>query len=514
MSGARLLVPLACALLSGPACAATQARYAVVMGANLGEADEAPLIFAEEDAARMAQVLTRFGGVPPENLILLRGGDADDARRALASIKARIAAASGGESLLVVYYSGHADARAIHLRHTRLPFGDLRALVDDTGADLRVLVMDACRAGELTRVKGAVPAEPFAIDADDRLASEGTAIITSAAAGEDAQESDALRGGVFSHHLVTGLRGAADGSGDQRVTLSEAYRYAYQETLRTTSRARFVQHPTYEFRIRGREDLVLTRLTDMGGLGRLGLPRSGRYLLLPQSRSGRVAEVATEGKASVLVEPGDYMVRRRTRSAVYEAPAQVKRGEHTALRAAALRRIPYGATVRKGYLRDAPPLYALSVAGGVAMSTVKGLDAVPVAALGLRRDFESLTYELRARYGRTEAANDDLRLTHQRAGLEVGALKLFDLTPLAVGVGLRAGADAVWQSFETQGEAPDRFAVMGRASTVARVEVALLPWLSLGVEGGAEVVWRPAAGDDDALGAAPTAELGVVGWWP
>ncbi|MEZ4468640.1 MAG: caspase family protein, partial [bacterium] len=231
-----------------------EARFAVVIGANRGEADEVVLRFAERDAARFADVLTGFAGVPEEHLTLLKGRDAGRVQAAFAPLAGRIAAAgaAGHETVLFVYYSGHADAQALHLGGSRLPLAGLKGLVDAAGATVAVLVVDACRSGALTRVKGAAPAEPFEIHAEDRLASEGTAIIASSAAGEDAQESDQLEGGVFSHHLIAGLLGAADATGDRVVSLSEAYRYAYAETLRTTSRARFVQHPTYDFRLRGR----------------------------------------------------------------------------------------------------------------------------------------------------------------------------------------------------------------------------------------------------------------------
>ena len=128
----------------------------------------------------------------------------------------------------------------MHLGTTRLDFTRLTSLVDQAGATLKVLVVDACRSGELTRVKGARPVQPFKIVSAERLKSEGNAIITSSAAGEDAQESDRLGGGIFSHHFMMGLRGAADRTGDRTVSLSEAYRYAYDQTLRTTSRARFL----------------------------------------------------------------------------------------------------------------------------------------------------------------------------------------------------------------------------------------------------------------------------------
>ena len=60
-------------------------------------------------------------------------------------------------------------------------------------------------------------------------------VLASSTASELSQESEALRASYFTHHLLSGLRGAADADRDGRVTLSEAYRYAYNRTLVATA---------------------------------------------------------------------------------------------------------------------------------------------------------------------------------------------------------------------------------------------------------------------------------------
>ena len=44
---------------------------------------------------------------------------------------------------------------------------------------------------------------------------------------EAAQESDRICASYFTHYLVSGFRGAADLSGDGKVTLNEAYQFAF-----------------------------------------------------------------------------------------------------------------------------------------------------------------------------------------------------------------------------------------------------------------------------------------------
>ncbi len=514
------LVLLLALLGSAEARAGGQARFGVVVGANRGEPGEVTLLYAEQDAARVAQVLTHFGGVPPEDLVLLRGVGAAEVERVLEALRQRVeeATRAGQETVALLYYSGHADAQALHLGASRLPLRRLTELLDATGAQVRLAVVDACRSGELTRLKGAVPAEPFQIAADDRLASEGTAVITSSAAGEDAQESDRLRGGVFTHHLVTGLLGAADASGDSRVTLSEAFRYAYEQTLRTTSRARFVQHPTYSFALRGRQELVLTRLTATGGLGRLELPAPGTYVLLPLSGAGSTAELSARGPTRVLVEPGRWLVRRRSAAAVWEAPAVLRAGEVTSVAAAGMTRVPYGETVRKGYA-GGDGVWGVGVAAAASGPWLPDTEAGPLASLGLRLDLEPLTLEVRVRWGRVGATNELVALTQDALGADLGVAKLFDLAwGLSPGFGLRLGGEGVWQRFETAGEAPERRAVVGRASPHVRLEWAAVPWLSVLLEGGADLYLLPEGSGSEAgapeLVAAPTAGLGLTVFLP
>lgn len=487
---------------------AGQARFALVVGANLGERGEEELVYAEEDAVRLAGVLTRFASVPEENLVLLRGRDAGRVAAALDNLRARIAAAGEDETVLFVYYSGHADAQAMHLGDSRLEFRRLGDLIGASGATVSVLVVDACRSGELTRVKGAAPAQPFDIRADDRLDSEGSAIITSSAAGEDAQESDRLAGGVFTHHFVVGLLGAADASEDERVTLSEAYRYAYVETLRTTSRARFVQHPTYSFRMRGREDLVVTRLMESAGLGRFRLKEPGAYVLLGER--GAVVELSSEGPVEVLVEPGDYTVRLRYEDAVYETTARVEAGGRTAVEASDYEAVPYGRSVRKGLDRSRRSAWAATTAVEVSGPLRDGLDPALLGAAGLRVDLRALSLELRARYGVSGAENEALTLTQRQVGLDLAAYRLFDLGAFSSGFGLRVGGDYVDQRFETRGEAEPRRALTGRAGAVIRVEHAPLSWLSTQLYGGVDVHLL----DEDSLQPVPFGGLGLTVYLP
>lgn len=488
------LALLALALWSRPAEAAER-RYAVVVGANYGKPGEEPLRFAERDAERVAEVLRRFADVKEENLVLLRGVQASRLSDALLQVQRRIAAdvAAGDEPLLFVYYSGHAGADALHLGRTELALTELKRLLEAAPAKLRVLVVDACRSGEITRVKGVVPAESFEFRAENKLETEGFAIITSSAAGEDAQESDRLQGGIFTHHLVNGLKGAADTSGDGSITLTEAYRYGYVQTLQTTSRARFVQHPTYAFTTRGQDEVVLSRLDR--GEARLLLVDEGTYLVFERRDDGElVAELNATAGTILVVEPGSYLVRRRTERNVYETTTRVGRGKQVRLAADDLARVQQGRTVRKGYARAAGSITSSANVGGF-VST--GLGPAYFGHLGFQLDLAPLTLHPRLRYGYLQSndapsptedpATEGVGLQQHMVGFDLALIRLFDLRRFAPGIGLRAGGDYIWQTFRTPGEAPTRRQLVGRGGPLVRLQFSPVARLALWLELGADI---------------------------
>ncbi len=495
LAGVRRLVAVVLALafvLVGTTGSWAAERYALVVGANYGIAGDEPLLYAERDASRVADVLTRLGDVPPQNLLVLKGTQSQSVLDALTALERRIAAdvATGERPMLMLYYSGHADSQALHMHGTVLRFDDLKARIRAVGADVSVLVIDACRSGGLTRVKGATPAEPFEITPEDRLTSEGLAIITSSAEGEDAQESDRLKGGVFTHHFVNGLLGAADVSKDRRVTLSEAYNYAFNQTLRATTRTRFIQHPTYSFKMKGRQDVVLTRTVNDIGLGKLRLLMPGEYVVIEAFGGGEVAaEVHAEAGTEVLLAPGDYVVRRRGTSALHEANVKVSPGADIDVANADMERIPYRQTVRRGYTNSIRSALSFGVAfemsGPIQSNTGVGL----FGALQGQLDLADLALQARFRYGRTEGDNSTLSVVQTLYGLDLGIFKLFDFedTDFAAGLGLRGGVEWLFQRFDTRGVAPTRDQAVGRIAPALRLEYAPTAAMALQLDCGADI---------------------------
>jgi hypothetical protein len=77
---------LAAALLAVPASALAEERYAVVIGANVGWANDKPLRHAESDAEHVRDVLVELGGFSADRVHLLRDPDTTEVRALLRKV--------------------------------------------------------------------------------------------------------------------------------------------------------------------------------------------------------------------------------------------------------------------------------------------------------------------------------------------------------------------------------------------------------------------------------------------
>lgn len=290
-------------------------RFALLAGANDGGASRARLRYAVDDARAVADVLGQLGGVSPGDAVLLTEPDRGDLIAALGEVRGRVAAAegTGARTELVVYYSGHSDEDGMLLGEERFAWAELRRALENVPADVRVVILDSCASGAVVRAKGGTMRPAFLVD--ESVDVRGSAFLTSSSADEAAQESDRLGASFFTHFLVSGLRGAADQSQDGRVTITEAYQFAYAETLDRTARTQAgPQHAAWDIRLAGTGDLVMTdvRATTAGLVadepveGRLTVRDGARRLVAELYKpAGRRVELGlTPGRYTVLVDRG------------------------------------------------------------------------------------------------------------------------------------------------------------------------------------------------------------------
>ncbi|MCK6575145.1 caspase family protein [Myxococcota bacterium] len=288
-------------------------RWALVVGANDGGTDRPRLRFAAADADAFAEVMVRYGGVERGRAVVLREPRQAALREAIAALGRRIGAGTAARSEVVFYYSGHSDEQGLLLAGERLPYGELRAAIEALPAQVRIAVVDSCASGAMIRAKGGERRPAFLVDQANAV--RGTAVLASASADEAAQESDRVGASFFSHALLTGLRGAADVTGDDRVTLNEAYQFAFAETLgRTQQSALGPQHASYDIQLVGQGDVVLTDLSAVSARllleeridGRIYVRGAGGALVAELRKpAGRAVQLGlAPGEYEVLVDDG------------------------------------------------------------------------------------------------------------------------------------------------------------------------------------------------------------------
>lgn len=483
---------LAAWLWAAPALAQAQGRtWLLALGSNTGlEGDEA-LRFADADALRFAETMREVGGVAPERQVVVTGADAAKARAAMAEVGARLWASGERGDRLLVFVSSHADDQALHLSGTALPLGEVLRFLAQAKVEVGVLVLDACRSGAATRLKGLKPA-PAAQVRVEAARMEGRVVLSSSADDEYSQESDALGGGVFTHHLLAGLRGAADATRDGRVTLEEAYLYAHARTLETTLGSRAgAQRPSWRVELRGEGELVLSEPVKARGRLTLGVRAPGRWLVVSDASSAVVAEVEkAEGEAVLALPPGRYRVAVRAANGWLERRVDVPADGGARVSGEDLERASLVQLARKGGGRA---VMVLSAGATVSSPLVRGPILEVGGELRLRREgallgfVDFVTFSVAVRDARAAGA-----VPFQQTEVEprLGAGHLFVSDRWRLSLALELGAVLVLQS-----DLPDsshRFGAEPTALLAAEGSVKLLgPFgLFLNLAGGGALVRR------------------------
>jgi hypothetical protein len=361
---------LALLLFGAPASATVQHRFALIVGNDQGGPDTRPLHFAAEDARKVHAVLTQLGGVRANDAALVLNQEASEFWRAFSAMEMHVADSKlrGERALFILYYSGHAKDGDLRLGESRVHLDEVKARLSAARADVRIGVFDSCHSGMVTRSKGARRAPAFEVESGGSEDTRGLVLLSSASADEDAQESDEIGGSYFSHYLVSGLRGDADRSRDRRVTLSEAYAYAYSRTVAdTTESAAGAQHPTFSYDFQGNADLVLTDFANrQEGIYVPAEAPAGIYYIVDES--GLIAaeiQKFADSDRQIALSPGRYRVRRRLPDRLRIGEIRIASGQLFSLDESRLRDAPFADDPVKGAYRDQGAHVSIALGGAM-----------------------------------------------------------------------------------------------------------------------------------------------------
>jgi hypothetical protein len=233
---------------------ARTALFSLTIGYNeapAGETGLAGLRFADDDAASFHQLA---GTMSDRSLLLTildpqsqarfpdlgtvaRPPSLVELRRAVAELQTALTAAAtaGDEAVVLIFYSGHGWRRPDGHGSLALLDGELtqEALYDEVLGPLATafvhLFVDACHAESVVRPRD-LQAQVVSPTPDEVAGHLQTATlarfprvgaIIASTAGAESHEWDGYGSGVFTHEILSALRGAADVDGDHRIEYSE-----------------------------------------------------------------------------------------------------------------------------------------------------------------------------------------------------------------------------------------------------------------------------------------------------
>jgi len=228
--------------------------YAVIIGIGDYQDDRIPdLRFTENDAQGLYNVLTdpAYGGIPQEHIKLLLHKDAT-----VSNIKSAIGtwlrAQADEQDTVLIYYAGHGapegnetywvtyEANIDDLYATALSNNDVSDMLTRIQSKRMITFLDACySAATVKRTKGTrgMPTEiPW-----EKFQGTGRITITASNGKQESLEDEEYGHGVFTYHLLEGLKGKADGfAGTERdgvVDVDEIWNYV-RERVKADARQR------------------------------------------------------------------------------------------------------------------------------------------------------------------------------------------------------------------------------------------------------------------------------------
>ena len=347
---ATLLGPVLALLAGGPCWAAPPSPapavqaplvYAIIVGNNDGLGMLPQLSFADDDALRFYDLAVQLA--PKENVALLTELDVDTWRRiqrdggrpppflpptrvrlleVIRLFKQQITAARAAVPERPVhfyfFFSGHGERGYFFLKRKDGPLAnaaftgtDLERSFADSPATLNWLFIDACKSQSLFVPKGKAGDDELGPDfgsfierLDRAVARSPIGVLTSTLSDKPAGEARDIRGGYFSHVLISGLRGAADADSDGVVRYGELAAFVSFHTRRIAGQRPWFRPPM------GKLNEPLITLTGRPHLLEI-LPGLGGHLVVLDGDGRRIIMEAHKTAAQhtrLILTPGRYRV--------------------------------------------------------------------------------------------------------------------------------------------------------------------------------------------------------------
>jgi serine/threonine protein kinase len=274
-----------------------------------------PLRFAARDAQTMAEALVdpEVCAFPPRKVKVLT--DAAASRDAVAHHLSKWLPEQAQDcEIAVIYFAGHGmvsrvgqreegyllphDADPDDLQTRGVLMMDLSRWIEAIEARVVVVCLDCCHAAKVIP-RGGNETPPVARDMRIRpgilqgLAGRGRYLIASCDDGQVSVEAEAWGHGLFTHHLLNGIRGAGDLDRDGKVGIAELFEYVAAAVERDALSLGMVQRPWSSAIGPGGTFLSARRMAngDKSGPGRWPEPAGSARRRLGEPSSASLLEI-------------------------------------------------------------------------------------------------------------------------------------------------------------------------------------------------------------------------------
>ena len=241
-------------------------KWAIIVGISKYKDESLNLKYADRDAEKVYKLLRApaGGGFEEDHIKKLINEEATTSgiTKALHSFLKK----ASKDDIVMLYFACHGspdperpnniyllthDTDPIDIAGTALPMREIDlSLRENVNAERVVIIADACHSAAICSGVGRRGAgnSAQAINAylqEVSKAKGDVALLTSAEATESSQEGEQWGGGhgVFTHFLLQGMQGDADGYGQQKdgiVTVGELFDYVRENVIKATN---YTQHP-------------------------------------------------------------------------------------------------------------------------------------------------------------------------------------------------------------------------------------------------------------------------------